>query len=201
MKLKIKRAEIVSTAARVSQLLEPGLPEVAFLGRSNVGKSSLLNKLVNRKQLARTSNTPGKTRLIHMYEVDIAGRTIRFVDLPGYGYAKVARTERNAWKSMIEGYLANRPSLCAAVLLQDMRRDVTDDETLLLDWLDEHSIASLVAITKTDKLKQMRRAKRVKEVKSQLLIAPARAIPTSSQTGDGIEQLWRAILERVDDAD
>ena len=201
MKLKIKRAEIVSTAARVSQLLEPGLPEVAFLGRSNVGKSSLLNKLVNRKQLARTSNTPGKTRLIHMYEVDIAGRTIRFVDLPGYGYAKVARTERNAWKSMIEGYLANRPSLCAAVLLQDMRRDVTDDETLLLDWLDEHSIVSLVVITKTDKLKQMRRAKRVKEVKSQLLIAPARAIPTSSQTGDGIEQLWRAILERVDDAD
>lgn len=203
MKFKIKSAEIVATAADFSTLPapDPALPEVAFLGRSNVGKSSLLNRLVNRKQLARTSNTPGKTRLIHMYEVGIAGETIRFVDLPGYGYAKVARTERNQWKKMIEAYLSNRPGLRAAILLQDMRRDVTDDETLLLDWLDEQAVPSLVAITKTDKLKPMRRAQRIKVVKKQLLIAPSRAIPTSSEKGDGIGDLWKAILERVRDDD
>jgi GTP-binding protein len=203
MKFKIKSAEIVATAADFATLPapDPALPEIAFLGRSNVGKSSLLNRLVNRKQLARTSNTPGKTRLIHMYEIGIAGERIRFVDLPGYGYAKVARTERNQWKRMIEAYLSQRPGLRAAILLQDMRRDVTDDETLLLDWLDEQAIPSLVAITKIDKLKPMRRAQRIKVVKSQLLIAPSRAIPTSSEKGDGIEQLWKAILERLRDDD
>ena len=197
MKLKIRRAEHVATAAKASQLAPTELPEVAFLGRSNVGKSSLLNKLVQRRQLARTSSTPGKTRLIHVFEIEIGSLVLRLVDLPGYGYARVARSERNSWQPMIEGYLSDRPTLCAAVLLQDLRRDVSDDETLLLDWLDEQSVPSLVAITKVDKLKRMRRGQRLKQLKAQLPIAPARTIATSAETGEGIELLWRAIHERV----
>ena len=188
MKFRIHRAEHVATAARTAQLpsADPNWLEVALLGRSNVGKSSLLNKLVRRKQLARTSSTPGKTRLIHVYEVDL-------------GYAKVARTERQSWQPMIEGYLAGRESLRAAVLLQDLRRDVSDDETLLLDWLDEQAVASLVAITKVDKLKPMRRAKRLRELKAQLPIVPARVVPTSAETGEGMDALWTAIRQRLQD--
>jgi GTP-binding protein len=201
MKTRIRRAEIVATAARASQLPppDPEWHEVALLGRSNVGKSSLLNKLVRRKQLARTSSTPGKTRLIHVYEVDLGSFQVRLVDLPGYGYAKVARSERNSWQPMIEDYLARRESLRAAVLLQDLRRDVSQDESLLLDWLDEQTVPSLVAITKTDKLKPMRRAKRLRELKAQLPIAPGWVVPTSAETGDGIDALWRAIRTRIED--
>ena len=197
MKHKIYRAELVSTAANVAQLPAPGLPEIAFLGRSNVGKSSLLNKLVQRKRLARTSNTPGKTRLIHVYEVKIGPTELRLVDLPGYGYAKVARSERKSWQPMIEGYLSQRQGLCAAILLQDLRRDVSDDETLLLDWLDEHAVAALVAITKIDKLKRMQRGKRLKQLRAQLPIAPSRTVATSAEPGAGIDLLWRAIHERL----
>ena len=199
MKHKIYRAELVSTAANVTQLPAAWLPEVAFLGRSNVGKSSLLNKLVQRKQLARTSNTPGKTRLIHVYEVQLGPTRLRFVDLPGYGYAKVSRSERRNWQPMIESYLSQREGLRAAILLQDLRRDISDDERLLLDWLDQHAVASLVAITKVDKLKRMQRGKRLKQLRAQLPIAPSRSIATSAETGEGIDLLWRAIQERLTD--
>lgn len=200
MKQKIRRAEHVATAAKASQLPAAQLPEIAFLGRSNVGKSSLLNALVGRKQLARTSGTPGKTRLIHVYEVALGSLELRLVDLPGYGYARVARSERNAWQPMIEGYLRDRESLCAAVLLQDIRRDVSDDETLLLDWLDEQAVPALVAVTKVDKLKRMRRAQRLRVLKGQLPIAAARTIATSAQAGEGLDALWTAIRERIADA-
>jgi len=199
VKWKVRRAEHVATAAKASQLPPPGLPEVAFLGRSNVGKSSLLNKLVQRRKLARTSGTPGKTRLIHMFEVEVSGLALRLVDLPGYGYARVSRSERNSWQGMIEGYLSEREGLRAAILLQDLRRDVSDDETLLLDWLDEHTIFSLVAVTKIDKLKRMRRGKRLRELRAQLPIAPARVVATSAETGEGIDLLWRAISDRLTD--
>jgi len=197
---RILRAELIATAARASDLPPAELPEVAFLGRSNVGKSSLLNKLVQRKRLARTSNTPGKTRLIHVYEVELGWGGLRLVDLPGYGYARVARSERRTWRPMIEGYLSQREGLCAAILLQDLRRDVSDDETLLLDWLDEHRVVSLVAITKLDKLRRMRRGQRLKTLRAQLPIAAARTIGTTAQTGEGIELLWRAI-ERLASGD
>jgi GTP-binding protein len=199
--LRIRRAEHVATAARASDLPHTELPEVALLGRSNVGKSSLLNRLVQRKQLARTSGTPGKTRLIHVYEVEVASVALRLVDLPGYGYARVSRSERRSWQPMIEGYLSTREVLRAAVLLQDLRRDVSEDETLLLDWLDEHGVPSLVAITKVDKLKRMRRGQRLKALRAQLPIAPARVIGTSAETGEGVDRLWQAILERVLDED
>jgi len=197
VRAKIKRAEIVATCGPTSQFPEATLPEVALLGRSNVGKSSLLNKLVQRRQLARTSSTPGKTRLIHFYEVEIGGDALRLVDLPGYGYARVSRSEREDWKRLVERYLDAREPLRAALLLQDLRRDASEDETLLLAWLEERGIDPLVAITKVDKLKRMQRQRRLRELRGQLALAPERAIATSAQTGEGIDALWRAIRARV----
>jgi GTP-binding protein len=196
--MRVDRAEILTSCASPGDFPPPGPPEVAFLGRSNVGKSSLLNKLVRRKKLARTSSTPGKTRLIHFFTIEGTGPDLRMADLPGYGYAKVSRTERKSWQVLIESYLSNRTPLRAAVLLQDVRRDVTEDETKLIDWLTERGIACLVAITKTDKLKPMRRAKRIREIKAQLELPKECVIATSAQTGDGMPDLWRAILDRVE---
>lgn len=192
--MKIDTAELLTSCARSGDFPAPGAPEIAFLGRSNVGKSSLLNRLVHRKKLARTSSTPGKTRLIHFFTVTGGSRELRMVDLPGYGWAKVSRREREGWQQLVESYLQKRPPLCAAILLQDVRRDVSEDETLLLEWLAERGIFGLVAITKTDKLKPMRRAQRIRELREQLDLPGDRVIATSSETGDGIDALWRAIL-------
>ena len=195
--MRVDRAELLISCARPGDFPPPGPPEIAFLGRSNVGKSSLLNKLVRRKKLARTSSTPGKTRLIHFFTIEGAGPELRMVDLPGYGYAKVSKAERASWQKLIESYLERRAPLCAAILLQDVRRDITEDEALLVDWLTERGIACLVAITKTDKLKPMRRAKRIREIKAQLELPKECVIATSAQTGDGLATLWKAIWERI----
>jgi GTP-binding protein len=191
--LKILSAGIVATAAGPEGFPAGGLPEVAFLGRSNVGKSSLLNRLVARKQLARTSRTPGKTRLIHFYRVDRPGRELILVDLPGYGYAKAAKSERGRWKELVEGYLEGREALRAAVLLQDLRRDASEDETLLLRWLAEREIPALVAFTKIDKLKPVKRAARLRALDSGFTVQADWMVPTSARTGGGIDELWRAI--------
>jgi len=191
--LKILDARIVATAAGPEGFPAAGLPEVAFLGRSNVGKSSLLNRLLARKQLARTSRTPGKTRLLHFYRADRPGRELILVDLPGYGYAKAAKSERRRWKGLIEGYLEGREVLRAAVLLQDIRRDPSEDETLLLDWLAQRQIPALVAFTKIDKLKPAKRAERLRALGTGFPVQADWMVPTSARTGAGIEQLWRAI--------
>ena len=130
---RVKSAEMLTAAASAGQFPAAGAPEVAFLGRSNVGKSSLLNRLVGRRRLARTSSTPGKTRLLCWYRVERTSGELWFVDLPGYGYAKVSRRERESWRGLVEAYLGGRPSLRVAVLLQDLRRDASEDETLLLE--------------------------------------------------------------------
>ncbi|MDP6981129.1 MAG: ribosome biogenesis GTP-binding protein YihA/YsxC [Myxococcota bacterium] len=199
--MKIKRAELLTSCSKPSHFPAPDLPEVAFLGRSNVGKSSLLNALVQRKKLARTSSTPGKTRLIHFFHVEAGSDELLLVDLPGYGWAKVSRNEREGWQSLIESYLEDRPVLRAAMLLQDLRRDFSEDETLLLEWLAERGVPSLVALTKTDKLKPMRRKARIAELKKSLDAPMQAIIPTSSQTRDGIDLLWRRIHEMITDAD
>ncbi len=195
--MRVDRAELLKSCASPSDFPSPGAPEIAFLGRSNVGKSSLLNKLVRRKKLARTSSTPGKTRLIHFFSIEGAGPDLRMVDLPGYGWAKVSRQERNSWQKLVESYLDRRGPLCAAILLQDIRREISADESLLIDWLTERGIPTLVAITKTDKLKPMRRAKRLRELKEQLELPKECVIATSAHTGDGMADLWRAILKQV----
>jgi GTP-binding protein len=192
--MKIESADHFATAARPEELPKTGTPEIAFLGRSNVGKSSLINRLVNRKRLARTSGEPGKTRLLHLYRVRRGGRELLLADLPGYGFARVSKAERNRWRTMVESYLEDRPpALRAAVLLQDLRRDLTEDETLLVAWLEERGIPVVVALTKIDKLKPMRRAARVRELRRALEFPAARVVATSAQKGDGIAELWRAV--------
>ena len=193
------RAEWLATAAKPGQFPAPGAPEVAFLGRSNVGKSSLLNAMVGRRGLARTSATPGKTRLLHWFRIERSGRELWFVDLPGYGYAKVSRSEREQWKGWIESYLAERPTLRLAVLLQDLRRDPGEDESLLLAWLAERGVPSAVALTKCDKLKPMRRAERVRVLRREPSLAGAPVVPTSAQNREGLRELWNAIEAAVDD--
>ena len=187
------RAEMFAAASQPGQFPAPGLPEVAFLGRSNVGKSSLLNRLVQRKRLARTSNTPGKTRLVHWYRVERGGRELMLVDLPGYGYARVSQAERRRWKGLVEAYLDRRASLRAAVLLQDLRREPGEDESLLIEWLAEREIPVLVALTKADKLKPMRRAQRVRDLVTRIALPRERVVATSAEAGIGIPDLWRAI--------
>ena len=194
--MKILSAEVEATAAGPEGYPREGLPEVAFLGRSNVGKSSLLNRLVQRKKLARTSGTPGKTRLLHFYRVCRPDRTLLLVDLPGYGYARVSQQERARWRHMIEAYLGARPPLRAAVLLQDVRRDPGGEERDLVAWLHGHEIPVLVALTKLDKLRPSQRARRLRALADGLPVQADWLVPTSAQTGDGVRMLWQ-LLDRL----
>jgi len=196
--MRVLKAERVASAAQADQFPAPSLPEVAFLGRSNVGKSSLINRLVARRSLALTSSTPGKTRLLHWYHVERPGREVLFVDLPGYGYATVSKEERKRWKGFIESYLDARSTLRVAVLLQDLRRDFSDDESSLIAWLAERDVPVIVALTKTDKLKPMRRAQRLAELGRQLDRGGPAPVATSSESRLGIDTLWRVIRDRID---
>jgi GTP-binding protein len=208
--MKVLRAELAVSAAKANAFPTEGLPEIAFLGRSNVGKSSLLNRLAERHQLARTSRTPGKTRLIHFYRLDLCFdsetkrehsaapvRSVLLVDLPGYGYARVAKSERAAWQHLVEGYLEVRPALRVAVLLQDIRRDPQEDESLLLAWLDQRRIPVLLVLTKADKLAPMQRARRVRELGRGVALPADRLITTSAATGLGVAELWSALGARL----
>jgi len=191
--MKILRAELVAVASRPAEIPPAELPEVAFLGRSNVGKSSLLNRLVNRRQLARTSTTPGKTRLVHFYRIERAHGAVCFVDLPGYGYARVSQQERRSWQRLVESYLEGRGALRAAVLLVDLRRDPGEDERLLLAWLAERGIRALVAATKADKLGPGARAARARALAAGLGLPASSVLVTSAERGLGIPELWRRL--------
>ncbi len=191
--MKILSADIVASAVDRSGWPPPTLPEVAVMGRSNVGKSSLLNRMVNRKQLARTSSTPGKTRLLHFFEVRTAERSLRLVDLPGYGYAKVSMGERKRWQTMIEAYLGGRETLRAALLLQDVRRMPGEEELDLLAWLAERQIPALVALTKVDKLKAKEKVKRLRALEAAVPVQADWKIRTSAKTGEGVDRLWQVI--------
>jgi GTP-binding protein len=193
--VKILGAEMIAAAAGPDQFPACDLPEVAFLGRSNVGKSSLLNRLVQRRKLARTSGTPGKTRLVHWYAVRRPEGELLFVDLPGYGYARVSKDERERWRVLVEAYLEGRAALRCAVLLQDVRRDPSEDEELLIAWLAERGIPVVLAVTKSDKLKRMQQAKRIAKIRAAVDLPRNRLVVTSAEKGTGIDELWRAVDE------
>jgi GTP-binding protein len=186
-------AEIVASAAGPEGFPKAGLPEVALLGRSNVGKSSLLNRLVGRRRLAFASSKPGTTRLLHFYRVERAGRALHLVDLPGYGWARVARSERARWGELIESYLQRRETLRACVLLQDLRRDASDDELDLVAWLAERGLPLIVALTKSDKLAAAARRRRAEQLAEAFGIPAERVVATSAKTGEGTANLWKAI--------
>ena len=171
------------------------LPEVAFAGRSNVGKSSLLNRLVRRKAIARVSRTPGRTREINFFEVN--GRFV-LADLPGYGYARISKERRAEWRPLIEGYLRGSKHLRGVVLLIDARRDPTDDDLQMLDFLSEVGAPTIVAITKVDKLNTTERVKRIRELTLALGLDDEQVIPFSAHTGLGRDELAAAIVALTD---
>ena len=167
------------------------LPEVAFAGRSNVGKSSLLNRLMRRKAFARVSNTPGRTREINFFRVNDA---FVLADLPGYGYARISKTRKAEWKPLIEGYLADSPTLRGVVLLLDVRHDPTDDDRLMLDFLADVGAPTIVAATKIDKLKATEAALRVQALADQLGLDAEQIVPFSARTGAGRDELAAAVV-------
>ncbi len=174
---------------------ETSLPEIAFAGRSNVGKSSLLNTLVRRRAFARVSRTPGRTREINFFRVNHA---LVFVDLPGYGYARVSKARRAEWRPLIESYLRESSQLRGIVLLLDARRDPGDDDREMLRFLADMGIPTLVAITKIDKFRPLAAEARVGSIAATLALTPEQVVAVSAQTGRGRDDLAAAIMHLVE---
>jgi GTP-binding protein len=174
---------------------ESSLPEVAFAGRSNVGKSSLLNSLVRRKSFARVSRTPGRTREINFFRVN---NTFVLVDLPGYGYARISKARKAEWRPMIESYLRRTTQLRGIVLLLDIRREPSEDDRAMLDFLAELGVPTIVALTKADKLTKADAREKVAEVSRMLALEPDQVIQFSAQTGEGRVELLEAIMQLVE---
>ncbi len=171
---------------------ESTLPEIAFAGRSNVGKSSLLNKLVRRKALARVSNTPGRTREINFFRVN---KSFVIADLPGYGYARISKERKKAWRPLIEEFLRDNPMLRGVALLLDARHEPTDDDRHMLDFLAEVGVPTMIVLTKIDKLKQAERLERIPALCAALSIDEDQLLTFSSRTGEGRDALAEAVVE------
>lgn len=194
--MNVTKAEMVITAGMASQFPEHDMPEIAFAGKSNVGKSSLLNCLLNRRALARTSSQPGKTQTINFYAVQ---DTYMFVDLPGYGYAKVSKTEREKWGKLIEGYLEKRESLQKIILLIDIRHEVGANDKMMYDWISHYHDEVIVVATKMDKIKRSQVQKHLSVIRKGLGLTPQdKLIGFSSETKQGREELWKIIEEKVE---
>ena len=180
---------MIQSAARPEQFPPGDLPEVAFLGRSNVGKSSLLNSLVDRRGLAFISSRPGCTQLINFYRV---GETLSFVDLPGYGYAKVPRDIKLEWKGLVESYLERRETLALCIMLLDARRGWMEKDLELKRWLEVHDRQYMVVATKVDKLKTQKE-QRQSMAKLREHASGVEPLPFSAVTGQGVREIWQAI--------
>ena len=196
--MKIISAEFVTSATKPSQYPPARLPEVAFAGRSNVGKSSLINTLVNRKRLVKTSSTPGRTRLINFFDIN---QQMSFVDLPGYGYARVPVSVKKTWGPMIETYLSFRKTLKGVVVILDIRRTPGQEELNLLGWLRHYSIAAILVLTKTDKLSKNKQAQKHNLIAQALEMDKNDFILFSAKSRRGRDPLWKAILSIVETED
>ena len=196
--MHVLEAEFVAGATALGQLPAPTFAEVAFAGRSNVGKSSLINNLVQRKKLVRTSSAPGCTRAINIFRVRLRPQEgqneeahLDLVDLPGYGYAQRSKAERKSWGPLIEGFLRERPGLRGAVVIVDIRRGVQDDDVQLLEFLESIDVTPILVATKIDKLPASKRKPAIVALKRDL---SRPVIPYSSVSGDGRDALWERIL-------
>lgn len=203
--IKILDARFVVTAVEPKGYPAGGLPEVAFVGRSNVGKSSMINALAGRRKLVRVSNTPGRTRTINFFDVDLRRgegpkQTVRLADLPGYGFARVSKAERAQWQTMIEKYLDGRSELRVVVSIVDGEVGPTPEDERMLDWLSDRSPRVLVAATKIDRLSKARRKPRVAELTKRLGLPDGAVVPFSATLHLGVDEIWDTLLDEVEAA-
>ncbi|MBQ5315064.1 MAG: YihA family ribosome biogenesis GTP-binding protein [Oscillospiraceae bacterium] len=195
--MNFNKAEFFKSYGEFKQLLQSDRIEIAFAGRSNVGKSSLINKIFNRKSLARVSSVPGKTATINFYSLE----NIYIVDLPGYGYAKVAKSEKQRWAGLIDGYFNAERKLELTFLLIDMRHPPSKDDLMMLDFLIETEQPFVIVLTKSDKLSKKQQAERMEGFMKEIPYADEITfIPFSSQTGEGVENV-RGIIEEISSDD
>ena len=195
MKMVIKSAELETVCGITSKLPDNELPEIAFAGKSNVGKSSLINGLLNRKSLARTSSSPGKTQTINFYNIN---KSLYFVDLPGYGYAKVSQEIRNKWGKMIEKYLHKSNQLKLVFLLVDIRHDPGENDVTMYNWIVENGFEPVIIATKLDKIKRSQLLKNLKAIRVKLgMSTEDTIIPFSSVTKQGVDEIWELINTNI----
>ena len=193
----IKKAELETVCGYTSKLPQNTRPEIAFAGKSNVGKSSLINALMNRKSLARTASQPGKTQTINFYNIN---DEMYLTDLPGYGFAKVSKSEKEKWGKMIERYLHSSKQLRAVFLLIDIRHDPSANDRMMYEWMVYQGFAPIIIATKLDKIKRSQIQKQVKTVKEGLGVRPGTAvIPFSAQTKQGREEIWEIMEQLIRD--
>ena len=190
----IKSAEFVTSAVKPSQYPPAVLPEIAFAGRSNVGKSSLINTLVNRKRLVKTSSTPGRTQLINFFNINEA---FSFVDIPGYGYAKVPTAIKKNWGPMIETYITTRKTLKGVVLIMDIRRTPGPEDMNMLDWLNHYDVPSIPVLTKSDKLSKTKQQKQFIKIVTTLSSNKDNFILFSAKSRQGKEEVWNAVTNLI----
>lgn len=188
--MEVKQTEFIKSAVKPKDYPPALLPEVAFVGRSNVGKSSLINVLANRKALVRTSSTPGRTQLINFFDVNSC---LTLVDLPGYGYAKAPPDVRKQWGPMIETYLAKRESLKTVVLILDIRRIPSDGDLQMLRWLETYNIPPIIVLTKCDKLSKVERAKQTTLIAAAIGRDKGMMLPFSALSREGRDRIWQEI--------
>lgn len=182
------------SAVNKSQYPAEGIPEIALAGRSNVGKSSIINTLLNRRNFARTSQTPGKTRTINFYLIN---NEFYFVDLPGYGYAKIAKSEKEKWGGIMERYLESRQELCSIFLLVDIRHEPTADDKLMYEWIKHFRYNCVVIATKADKISRGQYQKHISIIRKKLQMESSeKVIPVSSLKKTGVEELWEEIVNQ-----
>ena len=193
----VKSADLETVCGITSKLPDNLLPEIAFAGKSNVGKSSLINGLLNRKSLARTSASPGKTQTINFYNIN---QTLYFVDLPGYGYAKVSQEIRNKWGKMIERYLHSSKQLKAVFLLIDIRHEPGENDKVMYDWIVQNGYEPIIIATKLDKIKRSQIAKNIKIIRDSLHVSKeTKIIPFSAVSKQGKEDIWNLIESSIVD--